>query len=61
MRKNYLKSIGALSHIGIDYGYKSKDHRERRNEEKYPCKRGERHRHIRDTALLKVMDTEEPS
>ena len=59
MREKYLRSIGALDHVSIDFEYKSGYHRERREEEKYPYKKGERDRHIRQMALLKGMTNEE--
>ena len=59
MREKYLKSIGALDHISIDFEYEAGYHREKREEEKYPYKKGERDRDIRDMAMLKAMPPEE--
>jgi hypothetical protein len=58
MREKYLKSIGALVHISIDFKYESDSHRERK-EEKNPYKKGERVCHIRNLALLREMLSEE--
>ena len=59
MREKYLKSIGALDHISIDFKYESDSHRERKEQEKHPYKKGDRDRHIRNMALLKGMSSEE--
>jgi hypothetical protein len=59
MREKYLKSIGALDQICIDFEYSSANHRERKEEEKYPYKKGERDSHIRQMALLKGVSSEE--
>jgi len=59
MREKYLRSIGALDRISLDFEYESDYHREKKEEEKYPYKKGERDWHIRDMALLKGMPSEE--
>ena len=55
MREKYLKSIGALDHIRVDFEYESGYHREKREEEKHPYRKGERDWHVRNMALLKGM------
>ena len=59
MREKYLKNIGALDHIRVDFEYESGYHREKREEEKHPYRKGERDWHIRNMALLKRMSGEE--
>jgi hypothetical protein len=55
LREKYLENVGALDQIRIDFEYKSYYHREKKEEEKYPYKKGERDRHIKQTALYMQM------
>jgi hypothetical protein len=59
LREKYLDNVGALDQIRINFEYRSDYDREKKEEEKYPYKKGERDRHIRQTALLLNMTKEE--
>ena len=59
MREKYLKSVGALDQIRIDFEYDPDSHRERKEEEKYPYLKGECDRDIRNMALIKVVPSKE--
>lgn len=59
LREKYLENIGALDQVRIDFEYKSDYHREKKEEEKYPYKKGEQDRHIKRMALALNMSADE--
>ena len=58
MREQYLRNVGALERISIDFKNEADEHRERMVEQKYPFMKGDRDHYIRTMALAKGIDTQ---
>ncbi|MDQ1281633.1 MAG: hypothetical protein QG670_2898 [Thermoproteota archaeon] len=54
MREQYLRSVGALERISIDFRSESEERQERMMEKKYPFMKGQRDSYIRSMALAGV-------